>query len=131
MLNVGGIKKVTATNVNSILFDFHDCVAVGVVVDKTNADAETVDGRKILRAGTPLTGDLTARTTKFKKPTDAETSSNAVGILLHDVDVTDADANATLVLWGFVNMDRLSSKASGLITSNIKEALKNAIWFLK
>lgn len=131
MLNVGGIKKVTATNVNSILFDFHDSVAVGVVVDKSNADAETVDGRKILRAGTPLTGDLTARTTKFTKPTDAETSSNVVGILLHDVDVTDADANATLLLWGFVNMDRLSSKAAGLITSNIKVGLKNAIWFLK
>lgn len=131
MLNVGGIKKVTATNVNSILFDFHDSVAVGVVVDKTNADAETVDGRKILRAGTPLTGDLTARTTKFVKPTDAETSSNVVGILLHDVDVTDADANATLLIWGFVNMDRLSSKAAGLITSNIKTGLKNAIWFLK
>lgn len=131
MLNVSGIKKEVGTNVNQILFNAHDFVAVGIVVDKTNADAETVEGRKILRAGTPLTGDLTARTTKFTKPADAATSSNAVGVLLHDVDVTDADANATLLIWGFVNMNRLSTKAAGLITSNIKIGLGGKVWFLK
>lgn len=135
-MNKSGFTKISATTPESILFDAQNKKTVSVVVAKANkTEGETVDGHTILRAGTPLTGDLTARTTPFTKPADADTSSNVVGILLHDVDLgpagSEVDANATLLLWGFVNLDRLTAKAAGLLTTNVKTGLKNAIWFLK
>lgn len=58
-------------------------------------------------------------------------SSNVTGILLHDVDVTDGDANATLLLFGFVNTDRLENSVREKITSAIKQALNAKITFIK
>ena len=55
----------------------------------------------------------------------------AVGILLHDVDVTDADANATLLIWGFVNLSRVDSTTASKITANRKTELAGKVWFLK
>ena len=135
-MNKTGIMKTSALAPTEILFDAQNKKTVSIVVAKANkTEGEAVDGHTILRAGTPLTGDLSARTTPFTKPTDAETSSNVVGVLLHDVDLgpvgSEVDANATLLIWGFVNLDNVGSKASGLITSNVKTGLDGKIWFLK
>jgi len=60
-----------------------------------------------------------------------DSTNPAVGVLLHDVDVTDADANGTLLIWGFVNMDRLESDISALITSTRETELAGRVFFLK
>lgn len=134
MLNRDGITKTTGVNVNQILFDVMNRKAVSIVVAAANkTEGETVNGHTILRAGTPLTGDLTARTTGFTKAN--VDGSDVVGILLHDVDLgvagAEKDANGTLLLWGFVNMDRVSAKATSLLVSAVQKGLKGAIWFLK
>lgn len=128
MFNRPGIKKETLAAPQQILFNVQNQMSVPVLVDKTMASV-TVDGRKVVKAGTPLSGDLTARNTAFKAAVD--TTAPAVGVLLHDVDITDNNANGTLLIWGFVNLDRLDSATASKITATRKTELAGRIWFLK
>lgn len=128
MLNRPGIKKETLAAPQQILFNVQNQMSVSILVDKTMASV-TVDGRKVVKAGTPLSGDLTARGTAFKAAADS--TAPAVGVLLHDVDITDTNANGTLLIWGFVNLDRLDSATAALITATRKTELAGRIWFLK
>ena len=83
-------------------------------------------------AGTPLSGDLTARNTAFKKAaTSGEpAASNAVGLLLHTVDVTNGKQNATVLVSGLVDLNKLDSATAALITAEVKAALPR-ITFVK
>lgn len=128
MFNRPGIKKETLAAPQQILFNVQNQMSVPILVDKTMASV-TVDGRKVVKAGTPLSGDLTARGTAFKAAVD--TTAPAVGVLLHDVDITDNNANGTLLIWGFVNLDRLDSATAAKITATRKTELAGRIWFLK
>lgn len=128
MFNRPGIKKETLAAPQQILFNVQNQMSVPILVDKTMASV-TVDGRKVVKAGTPLSGDLTARGTAFKAAVGS--TAPAVGVLLHDVDITDNNANGTLLIWGFVNLDRLDSATAGLITATRKTELAGRIWFLK
>lgn len=128
MLNRSGIIKETAVAPSQILFNVQNQMSVGVIVDETVGTAGE-DGRKIVKAGTPLNGDLIACGTAFVAAKD--TSNPAVGVLLHDVDVTDGDANGTLLIWGFVNLNRMDSTTAGLITATRKTELAGRVWFLK
>lgn len=121
MHNNTGIKKETYGNVQQILFAVEHQVSVGIVVDETCGVAQT-NGRKIAKAGTPVTGDLDKRTVAFTPATTGETT-NVIGVLLHDVDVTTGDNNGTLLLFGFVNTNRLDETTKGKITADIKKAL--------
>ena len=128
MLNRSGIIKETAVAPSQILFNVQNQMSVEVIVDKTVGTAGE-DGRKIVKAGTPLNGDLTARGIAFVAAKD--TSNPAVGVLLHDVDVTDGNANGTLLIWGFVNLNRMDSTTADSITANRKTELAGRVWFLK
>lgn len=120
MFNNTGIMKETYGNKNQILFAVEHQVSMGIVVDTTCGVAE--NGRKIAKAGTPVTGNLDERTTAFTPAVTSE-SSNAVGILLHDVDVTDDDNNGTVLLFGFVNTNRIDETTKAKITAEVKAAL--------
>lgn len=123
------IKTETAVNVNQILFCTEPQVSVGVQVSNTGITAE--DGKKIVKAGTPLAGSLEARGTAFAKATTTEGVSNAVGILLHDVDVTAGAENGTLLIFGFVDLNKVDTTTAALITADVKTALKGGVTFLK
>lgn len=129
MLNQSGIKKTTGAAPVQILFNVQNQMSVGIKLAKNFTGAVTENGRKIVKAGTPLSGDLTARGTAFVAAKD--TSNPAVGVLLHDVDVTDDAANATLLIWGFVNLSRVDSTTAALITATRKTELAGKVWFLK
>ena len=128
MLNRSGIIKETAVAPSQILFNVQNQMSVGIIVDEAVGTAGE-DGRKIVKAGTPLNGDLTACGTAFVAAKD--TSNPAVGVLLHDVDVTEGGANGTLLIWGFVNLNRMDSTTAGLITATRKTELAGRVWFLK
>lgn len=133
MLNQSGIHTKSLTNPKQILFNSENKMTVGVQVDKTIASAVEVDGRKIIKAGTPLAGNLLNRGTAFTAPVAAAqgvTAKPAVGVLLHDVDVTTSNANGTLLIWGFVNMDRLDTATQALATAAATD-LAGKVWFLK
>lgn len=120
MYNVG-ITTEAAVSHDDILFCTDNAVSVSIIVNQSAGS----DG--VVKAGTPLDGSLEDRTTAFTK---AE-STTAQGILLHDVDVSKGDNNATLLINGFVNLDRIDETTAALITQDVKTALKGNITFLK
>lgn len=97
-------------------------VTLSAVIADTGA--VTVNGRKILKAGTPVSGDLKDRNTAFAKETS---TPNAV--LLHDVDVTDGEENGTIVVAGVVDINKLDTDVQTLITSGVETALTKIIFF--
>nr|DAM48504.1 MAG TPA: Head decoration protein [Caudoviricetes sp.]DAM73613.1 MAG TPA: Head decoration protein [Caudoviricetes sp.]DAU61202.1 MAG TPA: Head decoration protein [Caudoviricetes sp.] len=123
MLNQTGVRKETYGNTNQILFAVEHQVSMGVVVSKALGVAEGT--KKVVKAGTPLTGNLDARTTAFTAATAGSSTeaSNAVGVLLHDVDVTTGDANGTLLLFGFVNTNRVDATTKAKLTDTVKKAM--------
>ena len=111
-------------NVKQIMLADSQMVSFGVIVDA--AAGVAVGSKKVVKAGTPITGDIEARNTAFTKAGE----DNAVGILLHDVDVTEGNANGTIVLFGFVDLEKLEADAFALITSGVKETLAGKVTFL-
>ena len=65
MLNQSGITKVTGTAPVQILFNVQNQMSVSVKV--ADNDYVTENGRKLVKAGTPLTGDLKNRASAFTK----------------------------------------------------------------
>ncbi len=135
MFNKTGIKKTTGAAPVQILFDVQNQVSVSIVVD--DGYSVTRDGRKIVPAGTPLSGDLTARNTAFVKAIDNTAGSGspsngkaATGVLLHDVDVTDGDTNGTLLIWGFVDLNKIDTTTAALLTAT-RQGEMPSIKFLK
>ena len=125
MLNRSGVVKESYNNVTQILFNAEHQVSVPIMVDDSLVTSADANGRKIVKAGTPLTGSLDARTTPFTAASAGSSSaaSNAVGVLLHDVDVTAGDENGTLLIFGFVNTARLDETTKTKITEYVKAAL--------
>lgn len=123
MLNQTGVRKETYGNTNQILFAVEHQVSMGVVVSKALGVAE--GNKKVVKAGTPLTGNLDTRTTAFTAATAGSSTeaSDAVGVLLHDVDVTTGDANGTLLLFGFVNTNRVDATTKAKLTDTVKAAM--------
>lgn len=120
MLNNTGIKKETYGSGKQILFAVEHQVSMGIVVNQTVGVTEGT--KKIAKAGTPLTGNLDERRTAFTEATTS-TDSNAVGILLHDVDVTVDNNNGVILLFGFVNTNMIDDTTKAKITEDVKKAL--------
>lgn len=85
-------------------------------------------GHGVLKAGTPVctvagTSILTDRQRTVMEAT-TDLASYAQGVLLHDVDTTAGDANATIVLKGQVDLLKLEDDVRNKITSEIKTKLK-------
>lgn len=117
MLNNTGVKTEKYGNVEQILFATQHQVSVGVQV--AQALGKDVNGKKIAKAGTPVTCNL-----EQEVPTaTTATAADVVGILLHDVDVTVADNNGALLLFGFVNTNRIDTATKALLTAEVKKAL--------
>ena len=114
MFNQTGIKTEKYGNITQILKNVELQESVGVVVDDSVATADSLG-----------TGDLDNRTTAFTaaKAGSSTEKSDAVGVLLHDVDVTTGDANGTLLIFGFVNTNRIDTTTKAKITAQVKEAL--------
>lgn len=75
---------------------------------KDDAAAVTIDGRKIIKAGTIYPAN----------------TSSALGVVFYDVDVTYGDRNGTLIIHGFVKKAALPA----LPSVDAKAALRNIIF---
>lgn len=127
MFNNTGVTQTKYNDTTQILIDPSNYFAMGIVVDDTCGVVDSTTGRKIAKAGTPVTGNLDARGTAF---TPANTDgSDAVGILLHDVDVTRGDNNGAILLFGFVNTNRIDATTKAKINAAVKTKL-NKITFV-
>lgn len=77
-------------------------------------------------SGTITIGSVTAVETAVS----GTVTNNAVGVILHDVDVTAGNANATVLIFGFVNKNRLDAVTKALITAEVEKALAGKITFV-
>lgn len=98
-------------------------ITLGAQVTNTGVSADS-DGRKILKAGTPLAGNIRKRDTAFTKTN----GSTATAVLMHDVDVTAGAENATIILAGCVDLLKLDSATQALVTADVISALPNIIF---
>ena len=114
MLNRSGISKTTMTAPRQILANVELQSSVGCIVPQ--ALGVEVSGKKIAKAGTPIKVDLMNLQTAAVKA-DGTTAMNAV--LLHDVDVTNGNANGTALIFGFVNVNRVESDVATAITTAV------------
>ena len=80
------------------------------------------NGKKIVKAGTPLGGNLLKRDAGFDVAmfSGDDNSSNAVAVLLHDVDVTDGAANGTIVIGGYIDILKLEDEVQTQLKSHAK-----------
>lgn len=106
------IKSQNYGNRKEILIAPELAFTIGCVV--SGAGTSALNGRKILKAGTPVGGAdvLTNRQAVLSQNAEAP-----VGIVLHDVDVTDGDENATLVLKGQVDLLKLDEDVKALVNT--------------
>ena len=84
------------------------------------------DGRKIVKAGTPLYGNIEKRDLGFT--ISGSEGASPVAIALHDVDVTAGDENGTIVLAGCVDLLKLESSVQTALTASVKAALPRIIF---
>lgn len=114
MLNRSGISKTTLTATNQILANVELQSSVGCIVPQSLG--VDVGNKKIVKAGTPIKIDLMDLQTVAVKA-DEDTPLNAV--LLHDVDVTNGNANGTALIFGFVNLNRVDSDVAAAIATAV------------
>ena len=133
MLNRSGINKATATAPTQILADVNNQFSVGCIVPATMQSTANDGTRKIVKAGTPIKIDLSNLQTPAAAPaTDPATASGATAsdmnaVLLHDVDVTDGNANGTALVFGFVNLNRVDTTTA----AKLKAGTFGLVTFLK
>lgn len=131
MFNNSGVTKTTGTINDQILFNTQFQVSVGCRLSGT--------ANATLKAGTPLAGVLTTRDTAntyFEVAADTTengvTTSDATCVLLHDVVLNaSGKGNGTALIFGFVNIDRLTAATQALVTTAAKTALNGKVTFLK
>ena len=121
-------NKVITTNYpnnpKQIMIADSEMISLGVQIANTGVEADS-NGKKIVKAGTPITGDLRKRNTAFT----VTSTNNAVGIVLHDVDVTAGTENGVIVIFGVVDLEKLESDVQSKITATIEGALDGKIFF--
>lgn len=127
MLNRSGITKTSLAATKQILANVDLQSSVGCIVPQTLG--VTVGSKKIAKAGTPIKVDLMNLQTAAVKA-DGTTALNAV--LLHDVDVTDGNANGIALIFGFVNVNRVDSDVVAAITTAVAaDGASQKITFMK
>lgn len=94
-------------------------------VTNTGISADS-DGKKIIKAGTPLYGNIEKRDTAFTVSGSEGATPSA--IILHDVDVTAGAENATIVLAGVVDLLKLEASVQTALTAAVKAALPRIIF---
>lgn len=125
MLNQSNVTVVKGAAKKSILADTKNHFAVSCRIANTGVEAGE-DGKKIVKAGTPLAGSLTARETAF---TVAKASTDAVvGILQDDVDVTKGTANASCLVFGFIDESKLEDTVVAAIGTVTKAKLPHIVF---
>lgn len=120
MLNQTKVSITSGTTRKTILVDEKNSTAVSCMIANTGVEADA-NGKKIVKAGTPLAGSLKARGTAFTVATDA---TNLAGIAMHDVDVTSGTANGAVLIFGTVDWSKLDTDVQTALTTEIEAALK-------
>ena len=106
MAVANSVKTNSYANEKQILIAPELAFSIGCLVGNTGVEADA-NGKKIIKAGTPVGGSTSVLTNRHTVLT--KVAENAQGVVLHDVDVTDGDGRATLVIAGYVDLYKLDA----------------------
>lgn len=96
-------------------------VGRAIMIDSSQFTAGS-DGKKIAKAGTILNNAWLKDTSQKAKPaTTADGSSDAGGVLLVDVDLTYGDAPGTVIIHGFIDLNKLPTAPTTEEESALKQ----------
>lgn len=118
------VKSVNYTTPKTILIAPEVAVAFPVIVSNAGVSADE-NGRKIIKAGSAIGGStnvLMNRQTALAKVADA----TAQGLLLHDVDVTNGNGNGTILIAGYVDVNKIAEDA--LPAEEVQTALSRIVF---
>lgn len=87
-------------------------VTLPAIIKATGVEAGS-DGRKVVKAGTPVYGDIEKRDSGFA----IAGAGNPVAVVMHDTDVTAGDENGTIVIAGCVDLLKLDDSVKTAISS--------------
>ncbi len=113
MAVANSVKSKDYANEKQILIAPELAFTIGCLVGSTGVDADA-NGKKIIKAGTPVGGTTSVLTNRQTVLTKG--ASNAQGVVLHDVDVTDGDGRATLVVAGYVDLYKLDADVVSIVS---------------
>ena len=102
------VSKETYNVSKDILLAPHLAFTISAIVGSTGV-TNNAEGRKVIPAGTPVGGAtsvLATRSTVLQVTNTSQNGANAQGVLLHDVDVTNGNANAQVVIRGVVDSSK-------------------------
>lgn len=111
MLNRSGITKTDYATPKQILADPSLQFSIGCLVPTNIGNS---------KAGTPIYVDLDNINTACKEVDNSAVFANAV--LLHDVDLSNGQANGTALIFGFVDLSKVDTTTQTLL----KTALSNS-----
>ena len=120
------ITKTDLKSKKNVLLAPHLAFEIGVQV--SNTGVSTTNGKKIIPAGTPIGGTTSALTTRnavLQVTNGSSNGANAQGVLRYDVDVTDGNANATMIVFGFIDESKCPTIDSAVKTALTKITFVN------
>lgn len=129
MLNRSGIKTASYGAPTQILANVELQASVGCIVDDAIVASADANGKKIAKAGTPIIVDFSNLQTPAIAGTATGNTPTANAVLLHDVDVTNGDANGTALYFGVVNINRLDTATQAKVSAGIN--VIGAVSFIK
>lgn len=97
------VKTTKYSNSKEILKVADHYVAIKKTFKKDDTASTTVEGRKIIKAGTVY----------------PKNDATAIGMLLYDVDVTDGDADGALLVHGIVDKNKIPAAINELAAPKI------------
>lgn len=119
-LNRSGVKSTTYGSTQQILANVDLQSSVGCIVPTSLVASADANGKKIAKAGTPININLESRQSPVSAPAAGGSGTSAVpmnAVLLHDVDVTDGNANGTALIFGFVDLNKIDSTTQSAIST--------------
>lgn len=114
MLNQSDVTKTSGLARKTILIDTQLFFALPCMIAATGVKAGS-DGKKIVKAGTPLKGSLLNRDEAFTVGANDDADDAVVGIAEHDVDVTAGTANGGIIVFGFIDESKLDTDVVELL----------------
>lgn len=96
---------------NKNILKFANFEAVAVTVDDAGISANA-EGKKIVPAGTPVKGKTKAVLVNPNEPVIKDDTATVEGILLYDVDVTYGKKEGSMLLFGFVDLTKITTPPS-------------------
>lgn len=126
-MNAYSEKTYDVSAENSIIVADQLSFRAGVQLDNQNVVADA-DGKKFIKAGTPVGSAVDPLLTRTTVVTKCVTSEGAVspiprGLIYKTVDVTTGTVDAVLITEGVIDFAKIDTDTQALITDAVKNAL--------